>query len=113
MTNREQESLAPPTTTQIFWSPERAIIAALDANLLMASRMLDAQQPASDDDEEDPNDAPLLIMARSIIATAASLRRLLAGYDEIAERIVQRDCYPQPLRASPKPAGTCDDDPIF
>ena len=88
MTGLEPESLLPPTVGQIFWSPERAILAALDASLLMATRMLASQQDPPD--QEDPNDASLAHMARSVMATATSLRVLLAGYDDVAERVARR-----------------------
>ena len=112
MTCREIESLPLPTATQIFWTPERAILALLDANLLLATRALNAQHPEFDDPDAEPLDTPLLLMSRAITATAASLRRLIAGYDDVAERLTELENAP-PRRPVPSSAPGRNDDDIF
>lgn len=86
MTSREPDSLPLPSETQLFWAPERAILALLDANLLLAARVLNAAHPEFNETDE-PSDVPLLVLERSIIATSASLRQLIAGYDDIVDRM--------------------------
>jgi hypothetical protein len=82
-----------PTERQLFWAPERAILALLDANLVLASRMLNTQHPVLDETDQ-PSLVPLLILTRSIIATADSLRLLVAGYHDVAERLTYLENNP-------------------
>jgi hypothetical protein len=111
MTPSDRDQVSLPTESQLFWAPERAILALLDANLLLANRTLTTQHTVLDETDE-PVHAPLLILTRSIIATADSLRLLVAGYHDVAERLTRIECTPscQGVRNSPADA---EDDPNF
>jgi hypothetical protein len=74
---------------------ERAILAALDANLQLASRALLAEHPSLDDGSrgEEP-EPPQLALAASIRILAETLHELIAGYRAVTEHVfgdVDRD----------------------
>jgi hypothetical protein len=77
-----------PTTTDLFWAPERAILAALDASLILGIRALKAAHPMLDDPDEAPDHEPLLLLGESILATARSLHELLAGYEALVDSLI-------------------------
>ena len=110
---REPSRSCLPTTTDLFWAPERAILAALDASLLLGIRALQAAHPALDDPDEAPNQE-LLLVGESILATARSLHELLVGYDNLAHHLTRLD-YSPAVAATPTPVPddcTPDDDDI-
>lgn len=78
-----------PTTEQIAMAGERAILAALDTNLLLAARTLRAEHAAtlSDDEADEPN-PPHLALAESILVLAATLRELIASYRAVTDRML-------------------------
>ncbi len=65
---------------------ERAILAALDANLQLAVRVLSAEHPSLDDDSDEEPEPPQLALAASIRILAESLHELITGYRLIAEQ---------------------------
>jgi hypothetical protein len=99
MTRPKCDRLPLPTADQVFWSPERAILALLDTHLLLAITALDAQHPALTDLEafEQPS---ILNLANAIIASAGSLRQLIAGYDKVAQSLVEMERCHAPRVAS-------------
>ena len=90
MTCHEPPRLPFPSEPEIWSAPERAILALLDANLVLAARTLNAQW-AHYDECEAPHAAALLLTARSIVAMAGSMRLLLAGYDDAGECLTRID----------------------
>lgn len=88
---RQPTSVGLPTATDLFWAPERAILAALDASLVLSIRALQAVHPMLEDPDETP-DQELLLLGESILSTARSLHELLAGYDVLVDRLTRLDC---------------------
>lgn len=92
MSQTEPEEAWLPTTEQILMASERAILAALDTNLLLATRTLRAEHPAAlgqpPSDEPSP---PHLAIAESILILAASLRELIASYRFVTARLNRDD----------------------
>jgi hypothetical protein len=81
-----------PTETELFWAPERAALAALDASLVLSIRALKAAHPLLGDSDEAPNgNEPLLLLGESLLATARSLHELIEGYDDLVERLTRYD----------------------
>ncbi len=78
-----------PTTLQLFWAPERAILCALDASLILAIRSLKAAHPMLDDPDQAPEYEPILTIAQSLLATARGLHELIVGYDDLADRLTR------------------------
>ena len=78
-----------PTTDHIVMASERAILAALGTNLLLAARTLKAEHAAglSDDAADEPN-PPHLALAQSILILAATLRELIAGYRAVTDTML-------------------------
>lgn len=74
--------LGLPTTEDLVDSPERAIFAALDANLILAVRVLEVlhQYPDSED--------RLALFAEAVRASAQSLHTNLVAYNELVRRAV-------------------------
>ena len=92
MSRREPTIACLPTQTELFWAPERAILAALDASLVLSIRALKAAHPMLEDPDEAPDGhEPLLLIGESILATARSLHELIAGYDDLAEQLTRLD----------------------
>lgn len=81
-----------PTTEQILMASERAILAALDTNLLLAVRTLRAEHAAAlvEDGRDEPS-PPHLALAESILILAASLRELIASYRTVTARLLRDD----------------------
>jgi hypothetical protein len=78
-----------PTTDQIVMASERAILAALDTNLLLAARTLRAEHAAAlGDDKADEPSPPHLALAESILILAATLRELIASYRAVTDRML-------------------------
>ena len=67
-------------------APERAILAALDANLQLAVRVLSAEHPSLDDDSHEEPEPPHLALAASIRILAESLHDLITGYRLVVEQ---------------------------
>lgn len=76
-----------PATTDLCSAPERAILASLDANLVLGIRALQAAHPKLDVPAQAPDRQPLLMLGESILATARSLRELLAGYEALVDAL--------------------------
>jgi hypothetical protein len=103
-----------PTTTELCSAPERAILAALDASLLLGIRALRAAHPPLAVPKQVLGRQPLLLLGESILATASSLRELLAGYEALVDGLtgpeyscaVAAPCTPAPADCTP------DDDDI-
>jgi len=89
MTDADPRDAWLPTTDQIVMASERAILAALDTNLLLAVRTLRAEHAAalSDDAAHEPS-PPHLALAESIFILAATLRELIAGYRAVTDRML-------------------------
>ena len=92
MSYTEPEEAWLPTTEQILMAPERAILAALDTNLLLAARILQAEHtPALGQPPSDEPSPPQLALAESILILAASLRELIASYRAVTGRLLRDD----------------------
>lgn len=89
--SRRQSRTRLPTTAQLFWAPERAILCALDTSLIVAIRALEAAHPMLGDPDESPDHEPMLSLAQSLIATARSLHELIVGYDDLADSLTRLD----------------------
>ena len=86
MSRREPSATWLPTSAQILMASERAILAALDANLQLAVRVLGTEHPSLDDDSDEEPEPPQLALAASIRILAESLHELISGYRLIAEQ---------------------------
>jgi hypothetical protein len=87
--NDTETSTWLPTTNQIIMASERAILAALDTQLLLAARTLEAEHASSlSEDALAEPPPPHLALAQSILILAASLRELIAGYRAATEHIL-------------------------
>lgn len=89
--NQWQSRTRLPTTAQLFWAPERAILSALDACLIVAIRALKAAHPMLDDPNALPDHEPMLSIAQSLLATARGLHELIVGYDDLADSLTRLD----------------------
>jgi hypothetical protein len=78
-----------PTTEQIITASQRAILAALDTNLLLTQRALEAEHAdqLSDEDSIEPN-PPHLALAQSILIMSVTLRQLIASYYAVIDRML-------------------------
>ena len=88
----ESEEVWLPTTEQILMASERAILAALDANLLLASRALRAEHAASLGERTigEPG-PPQVALTECILILAASLHELIASYRDATGRLLCDD----------------------
>ena len=92
MSERETKDAWLPTTEQILMASERAILAALDTNLLLTARTLRAEHPQAFGGEgRDEPSPPHLALAESILILAASLRQLIASYRAVTGRVLGDD----------------------
>ena len=92
MSRREPTIACLPTEAELFWAPERAILSALDASLVLGIRALKAAHPMLENPDEAPDGhEPILLIGESILATARSLHELIAGYDDLAEQLTRFD----------------------
>lgn len=88
----EPEEAWLPTTEQILMAQERAILAALDTNLLLAARTLQAEHASQlQEDNLDEPSPPHLALAQSILILAASLRELIGSYRAVTGRLLRDD----------------------
>lgn len=97
--------LGLPSDADICEAPERAIIAALDANLVLAVRVLRAQHAGFENG--DLTDEPLLRLNESVQAFAMSLHTILVAYDDLGVRLARmerRDPCPDALSDDPDPS---------
>ena len=79
MSQTEPEEAWLPTTEQILMASERAILAALDTNLLLAVRTLRAEHPAALGQQPSDEPSPPAPGNRRVDSrSAASLRELVA-----------------------------------
>ena len=93
-----------PSPAQIDQAAQRAILAALDANLVLAVRALKAQHPSLDNC--DLTRDPLLLLAEGVVASALSLHNILEAYDGLAKRTCRLDYGDEP------PDGSVDNDDL-
>ena len=93
-----------PSPAEIDEAPQRAILAALDANLVLAVRALKAQHPSLD--HCDLTRDPLLLLAEGVVASALSLHNILEAYDDLAKRVSRLDYGDSP------PDGPVDNDDL-
>lgn len=84
-----------PTTAQIMVAPERAILAALDANLELVIRTLKAEHVALAPDgrlamapDYEPYTVNLLPVAEALVLCAKRLRRLVTEYRAVADDLL-------------------------
>lgn len=91
MNQTEPEEAWLPTTEQILMASERAILAALDTNLLLAARTLRAEHAPALGERDDEPSPPQLALAESILILAASLRELIARYRTVTGRLIRDD----------------------
>jgi hypothetical protein len=82
-----------PSPAELFDAPERAVLAALDANLVLAVRALKARHPDIGDDNAQQ---PLPLLAEAVLACALSLHNVLASYDGLARRTARLDYGDEP-----------------
>jgi hypothetical protein len=81
-----------PTVDQITMASQRAILAALDTNLLLAHRVLQAEHADQLSDEHcDEPSPPHLALAQSILIMTRTLRELIASYHAIIDRMLADD----------------------
>ena len=101
-----------PTATELCSAPERAILAALDANLILGIRALKAAHPTLATLDRALGHQPLLLLGESILATARSLRELLAGYEALVDGLTGSalSCATAAPRAPASADCTPDDD---
>ena len=78
-----------PSAKELSDAPQRAILAALDANLVLAVRALQASHHGLHGYHA-PQD-PLPLLAEAILACALSLHDVLSTYDELAKRSTRMD----------------------
>jgi len=78
-----------PTVNQIVMASQRAILAALDMNLLLAQRTLQAEHAddLSNDDPDGPG-PPHLALTQSILIMSATLRELIASYYAVIDSML-------------------------
>ena len=69
-----------PSADQILMSSERAILAVLDVNLLLAVRTLEAEHASLGERPVDQPHPPHVALAESLVILAGSLREVIAGY---------------------------------
>ena len=92
MSQTEPEESWLPTTEQILMASERAILAALDTNLLLAARTLRAEHAGTlDEGTRDEPGPPHLALAECILILTASLREMIARYRASTGRILRDD----------------------
>ena len=92
MNHTEPEEAWLPTTEQILMAPERALLATLDTNLLLAARTLRSEHAqALEEGRSDEPSPPHLALAESILILAASLRELIARYRTVTGRLLRDD----------------------
>jgi hypothetical protein len=84
--------LGMPSPAELYDEPQRAILAALDANLVLAVRALKARHPDLDDHGLHGAHEPLPLLAEAVLACALSLHTILASYDDLARRGSRLDC---------------------
>ena len=103
-----------PTTSELCSAPERAILAALDANLILGIRALTVAHPTLAVPEQVLGHQPLLLLGESILATAGSLRELLADYEALVDGLTgPAVSWATAAPRAPTPADcTPDDDDI-
>ena len=76
-----------PSAAELYDEPQRAILAALDANLVLAGRALQARHPDLDDS---PGEA-LPLLAQAVLSSALSLHEILSSYDDVARHTRRQD----------------------
>jgi hypothetical protein len=79
-----------PSAKELSDAPQRAVLAALDANLVLAVRALQASHHGLHC--YDTTRHPLPLLAEAIVACALSLHDVLATYDDLARRASREDC---------------------
>ena len=84
-----------PTEAELFWAPERAALAALDASLILSIRALKVAHYSHDDPDDSTTVQPILLLADSILASARSLHELLEGYQALVDRTTRSVCGPR------------------
>src|SRR5947208_9755064 len=91
MSQREPTINCMPTTTELYWAPERAALYGLDISLVLAIRALKAAHPMLDEAGEAPDHEPLLLISETLVATARSLHELISGYELLVDRLTRLD----------------------
>lgn len=93
MNETEPQESWLPTTEQILMASERAILAALDTNLLLAERTLRAEHADTLGSERTIGEPgpPHVALTECILILSASLRELIAGYRAATGRILRDD----------------------
>lgn len=84
--------LGTPSPAELFDEPHRAILAALDATLVIAVRALKARHPDLEDHGPFGAHEPLPLLAEAVLASALSLHTVLLSYDDLARRGSRLDC---------------------
>lgn len=113
MSWREPSLGGLPSASELSCAPERAILAALDASLVLAIRALKAEHPSLDLPDESSTE-PLLLLAGAILASATSLHELIVGYDNLTWRMTCLGATPShPPRVPLTRPGAANDDIPF
>ena len=78
-----------PTTEQLIMASQRAILASLDANLVLAARALQAEHidELSNEDRDQPC-PPHLALTKSILIITDCLRDLIANYAIVVDQML-------------------------
>jgi len=83
-----------PSAAELHDAPHRAILAALDANLVLAVRALRAAHP--DLHGRHTPAEPLPALAEAVLACALCLHDVLTSYDDLAGHMARLDCGDSP-----------------
>jgi hypothetical protein len=104
VSRRDPDLACLPTVRQIFWAQESAVLAALDASLVLGIRALKVAHPMLEDPDEAPDGhEPVLLIGESILATARSLHELIAGYHDLVEHLTRPDAGCKLVPSGPDP----------
>jgi hypothetical protein len=111
---REPTTTWLPSTYDLFEAPERAILAALDANLQLAIRSLRAEYPVLDengrliqDPDWEPYIPPQVSLIERIVASATDLRRQIIQFRATLHLVLRAGFHDLPHGEKPE-----DDDDI-
>ena len=106
-----------PSTDEIFIAPERAALAALDANLQLAIRSLRAEYPGLDergriiqDPDWEPHVPPQVPMIEQIVGSAADLHRLIIEFRTTLELVLRDGAMRDAFDALPRGEKPDEDD---
>ena len=119
-TRREPRTARLPSVAEVFGAPERAVLAALDATLQIATRSLRAEYPGLDrqgrivaDPDWEPYVPPQVPLIEQIVGAANHLHRLLAEYRAALDLALAGDRAGAGRDDGPRAGNPDEDDPLF